>query len=182
MMLTSRFQNELIVTKCHILSLSFTWSISVILQAAQAPVPTTLGVQDQWLSGWLQLLDLMEFTNFPHNIKMETGGMGGWPGAVAATTPPHSDKKVIQNPFMQWAVAINSVQGFYFTPQQPGPGTGSTPPSDLSGRSINIELECRSKLCGLVQNIFRVSLRISVAYISDYLWTIPFFSFQYLYF
>ena len=137
-----RFQNEFIVTKCHILWLIFTWSI-LVRQLAQAPVQTTIGVQDpedQWLSAWLvQLLDLMEFTNFPHNIKMETGGMGGWP-AVAATTPPHSDKKVIQNPFMQWAVAINSVQGFYFTPQQPGPGggppTGSTPPSDLSGRSI----------------------------------------------
>ena len=99
----------------------------------------------------------MEFNSFHNSIKMEGGaGAAGW--SVSATTPPHSDPKKV-NPFMQWAI-FNS--GIYFAPgaggqPQPGPGSqaGSTPPSDLSGRT---SLECDQNIVDLKQNRYLYSL------------------------
>ena len=73
----------------------------------------------------------MEFNTTLHNIKME-GGMShvsGWP---VSATAPLQDKKVSQ--FFPWAI-FNAGAGFYIPTQ---PGSGTTPPSDLSGRSFDL--------------------------------------------
>ena len=102
----------------------------------------------------------MEVNSFHNTIKMEGGAAAaaaGWP--VSATTPPHSDPKKV-NPFMHWAIINSGLSGgFYF----PGAGgqqhqqNGSTPPSDLSGRT---SLECRYKYCG-----FKTKQKVLLGYL-----------------